>query len=323
MRAAIVYDAHADAPGAAPDVAGVLETVDAVAAALMSLGHGCVRIGASATGNWMHALETCAVDVVFNLCEGLDGDAAAEADAARAIAASDLPFTGADAEALALARRKDRVNLLLQSRLPVPRWVLVDETFDTQTDWTHFPAIVKPAGEDAGIGIGQSAVVHDAAELERALHDARAHVPLLAQQFLDGVELVVGFVGDTALPVAQIDYSAMPPQLPRVVGYAAKWNTGSVEDTGTRVVCPAGVTPRLAQQAIETAHTAWRAIARRGYGRVDLRADAHGVLHVLDVNPNADLAPSAGLARMAHVAGWSYTELVERILDDALSAVHA
>lgn len=323
MRAAIVYDAHADAPGAAPDVTGVLETVDAVAAALTSLGHDCVRIGASATGHWMHALEAGAVDVVFNLCEGLDGDAAAEADAARAIAASDLPLTGADADALALARRKDRVNMLLQAQVPIPRWALVHEGFDTRTRWIHFPAIVKPAGEDAGIGIGTGAVVRDAAELERAVHDARAHAPLLVQQFLEGVELVVGFVGDTALPVAQIDYSAMPPELPRVVGYAAKWNTGSVEDTGTRVVCPASVAPELAQQAVETAHTAWRAVARRGYGRVDLRADAHGVLHVLDVNPNADLAPSAGLARMAHVAGWSYTGLVERILNDTLCAVHA
>lgn len=323
MRAAIVYDAHADAHGAAPDVAGVLETVDAVAAALRSLGHGSVRIGASATGNWMHALEACAVDVVFNLCEGLDGDAAAEADAARAFAASDLPFTGADADALALARRKDRVNLLLQAQVPIPRWALVHEGFDTRAGWTHFPAIVKPAGEDAGIGIGTGAVVHDAAELERALHDARAHPPLLVQQFLEGIELVVGFVGDTALPVAQIDYSAMPPQLPRVVGYAAKWSTGSAEDTGTRVVCPALVTPEVTRQALETAQAAWRAVARRGYGRVDLRADALGVLHVLDVNPNADLAPSAGLARMAHVAGWSYTELVEHILNDAMCAVHA
>ena len=322
MKVAVVYDAHAAESDAAADVAGVLEAVDAVCEALGLLGHESVRIGAAATDAWTHALEGSGADVVFNLCEGLGGDAAAEADVARRIAENGIPCTGAEPDALALARRKDMVNTLLRPHVPVPVWTLVTDAFDT-AEWQHYPAIVKPAGEDAGIGIGAGAVACAEHELRQALDDARDHAPLLVQKFVDGIELIVGFVGETALPVATIDYSGMPQHLPRVVGYAAKWNAGSAEDVGTCVICPAPVDAVVEAQAIAMARIAWQAVASRGYGRVDLRADRHGVLHVLDVNPNADLAPSAGLARMAAAAGWSYVTLVERVLEDALRTVPA
>lgn len=320
---AIAYDAHAGAPAAAADVAGVLETVHAVCAALTALDHDCVHIRVVSVGDLVRALSACDADAVFNLCEGINGDAAMEADAARAIADTGRPFTGTSPGALALARRKDAVNALLRERVPVPRWTLVTPAFDAAADWAHYPAIVKPAGEDAGIGIDSSAVARDADELTRALERARAHAPLIVQQFVDGIELIVGFVGDTALPIAEIDYSGMPAGLSGVVGYAAKWHAGSAEDIGTRVMCPARIDSTLAAQALGTAGSAWRTVAGSGYGRVDLRADVDGVLHVLDVNPNADLAPSAGLARMAAAAGWTFTDLVARILDDALATVHA
>lgn len=316
MRVAIVYDAHAAAPDAAPDVAGVLASVEAIRAVLQRRGHESVRIGASADRRWLEALRASGADVVFNLCEGIGGDAAQEAAVAAALEETGLPCTGADAHALAVARRKDRVNALLAPLLPVPAWTVASSA--TLTAWQDFPAIVKPAGEDAGIGIGPSAVAHSSADLARALDAARAWEPLLVQRFLPGRELVVGIIGSTVLPVAEVDYGAMPASLPRVVGYAAKWEGGSVEDVGTRTHCPAALEPALAARAVATARTAWQAVARRGYGRVDLRADEHGVLHVLDVNPNPDLAPDAGLARMAAAEGWSYERLVGEILEEAL-----
>jgi ribosomal protein S18 acetylase RimI-like enzyme len=81
--------------------------------------------------------------------------------------------------------------------------------------------------------------------------------------------------------------------------------------------CPASLDEAQADAALALARAAWRTAGGCGCGRVDLRADAAGRLHVLEVNPNPDLAPSAGLARMAATAGWSYRDLVERMVVDA------
>jgi D-alanine-D-alanine ligase len=317
MIVAVAFDDAALGPAAAPDVAGVLDAVVAVEAALARIGHATVRLPVARGGAWRDSLVMARAAVVFNLCEGIAGDAAAEAVFAAALEELGIPFTGASAAGLALARRKDRVNALLAGLVPVPAWTLAPGL--VPGDWPHYPAIVKPAGQDAGIGITQGAVVHSPAELERALRAARAHEPLLVQRYLGGRELVVGFVAGEALPVAEIEFAAMPAGLPHVVGYAAKWHAGSPEDLGTRARCPAHIDAATASAACDVARIALDAICPRGYARVDLRADDAGELHVLDVNANPDLAPDAGLARMAAAAGWSHDALVRRILDEALA----
>jgi hypothetical protein len=54
-----------------------------------------------------------------------------------------------------------------------------------------------------------------------------------------------------------------------------------------------------------------------GYGRIDVRVDGRSTTFVVDVNPNPDLGVRAGLARQAAAAGWSYLDLIARIVEDA------
>jgi D-alanine-D-alanine ligase len=318
MRIAILYDDVDARAAATPDERGVLEAVDAVERTLAELGHAPLRVPVdSPAGPWMDALRASDADIAFNLCEGVAGSSALEPHVAAYLELIGVPITGSGAATLALARRKDRVNALLEADdLPVARWTVARNGV-AQT-WRDYPAIVKPVGEDASIGITQHSVVRDADELTRALLDGRSHAPLLVQRFLEGRELNVGILGDAVLPISEIDFGTMPASHWRLVSYSGKWDTDSVEDRGTQPRCPAPIDEAMTEQAGRLALAAWRLVDGRGYGRVDLRADADDRLHVLEVNPNPDLAPGAGFARMAAAAGIDYVSLIDGIVREAM-----
>jgi D-alanine-D-alanine ligase len=306
MRIAVVYDAAADG-GATPDVTGVLDAVHAVVATLAELGHAAFPVPVAAPLD-RFLVRAAGVDLVFNLAEGLAGRAEDEPRVAALLELAAVSLTGSPSDTLSLCRRKDRVNAVLAAHgLPVPAWAVAEA--GASTGWQGFPAIVKPLGEDGSVGIHEWSVVDDALELSAAV--ARQPWPSLVQRFVGGRELNVALVGHEVLPVAEIEFAGRQ----RVVSYSAKWETGSEADQSTRPACPARIPVALRDAAVGLARSAWTAVGGRGYGRVDLRADDAGDLYILEVNPNPDLAPDAGLARMADAAGWGYRGLVQRIVE--------
>ena len=302
--------AAADVP---PDVA-IAPTVDAVDAALRALGHRVWRLGAAPDARWVETLRAEAPDLVFNLCEGVGGVARHEAPVVAVLELLGLRHTGSSSWAAALCQRKPAANAVLAAAgLPVPRWRAV-RAGDAPPADVGFPAIVKPAAEDASLGVEQRAVVADAAALAARLDAAgRRWDELVVQRFVEGREVNVGVLGGAALPCSEIDFAAMPRGLWRIVSYRSKWEAGSDEDAGARAVCPAPLPPALAARVQRLALAAWRAVGGGGYGRVDFRVDDAGRAWVLEVNPNPDLAPDAGLARMARAAGLDYRALVARV----------
>jgi D-alanine-D-alanine ligase len=268
--------------------------------------------------SWLRALREGEFDLVFNLCEGLSGHGSEEHLPAAAVELLGLPMTGARALTLGLCLRKDLVNAHLRGQgIAVPDWAVARA--GEPLAWKRYPAIVKPAAEDASLGIDAHSVVRGAAELEAARGRGHQTWPrLLVQRFVDGREFNLALVGDQVLPPAEIEW-ALPEGLPRVVTYAAKWDTGSVYDQGTipRILGPGD--GRLPARLERLARRVWAAVEGVGYGRVDVRMDERGRLYVIDVNPNPDISPGAGLARQAAAAGWSYAELIARVADEAFA----
>ena len=56
----------------------------------------------------------------------------------------------------------------------------------------------------------------------------------------------------------------------------------------------------------------------RDYGRVDIRLSEAGTPYVVDVNPNCDLSPHAGMARAAAAVGIDYPALAKLLVRYAL-----
>jgi D-alanine-D-alanine ligase len=318
-RVALLLDAAAEAAeGPAAE-----EDLDAVQQALRSLRYEPVIVEyAGDPKAFLEALMTGDFGIVFNLCEGLSRQAAGEHLPAAAVELLGIPITGARSLTLGLCVQKDRTNALLHGHgVAVPEWTVALAS-GAESDWERFPAIVKPVGEDASEGIHSHSVVRDRNELAAVLRQgSRSWDRMLVQRFIAGREFNLAIVAGEVLPHAEIDFSGLPDELPPIVTHAAKWTPDSPEYRGTAARCPAAIPDVFAGRLTALAERVWRLVDGRGYGRVDVRVDTSGVPFVIDVNPNPDLSPGAGLARQAAAAGWRYEQLIDRILADAVASV--
>jgi D-alanine-D-alanine ligase len=170
--------------------------------------------------------------------------------------------------------------------------------------------------------------VQDAGQLARQVQAMSAAYPtgVLVETFLPGREFNATVMGNgetTVLPPSEIVYT-LPEDKPRLLTFAAKWETGSPEYAGTNAVCPAEVTAAEMDGLRVMARTVFMKLAGRGYARVDMRMDATSRLHVIEINPNPDISPDAGAALQAAAAGKSYTDFIADIVNLAgKAAVHA
>ena len=294
-------------------------TVDAVAAELASEGNEIVRIPVSPDAKWIERLRRARVDLVFNLCESIDGVAALEPPVISVLELLGLPFTGSSSWTTSVCLRKHVVNATLErAGLPVPKFAVVRRGGTIPS--VGFPAICKPAAEDASIGVEQRSVVRTTRQLT-----ARVEAMLerwdevIVQRYVEGREVNVGILGDAVLPISEIDFGRMPKGMWRIVTYRSKWETGSDEDLGSAPRCPARLPAGVATQLRRVAIAAWRMVGGSGYGRVDFRIDERGRPWLLEVNANPDIAPDAGLARMARIAGIEYGAFVRQVCELGLT----
>jgi len=318
MKIGILFDAMS-ALGPNPDGL-ILESVEAVegAIATWSAAHHAVRVPVNPDGRWVERVRRAKFDLVFNLCEGIDGVAEFEPMVISVLELFGIPHSGNSSATTALCLHKNVVNTLLdRAGLPVPRWSLARRGKEISS--VGFPAICKPAAEDASIGIEQRSVVRSTralAERIEAMHERWDEV--LIQRYVDGREVNVGIVGDRTLPIAEINFGEMPRGMWKIVSYRSKWITGSDEDLGAAPTCPADLPRALTLELERISLCAWRAVGGKGYGRADFRIDRTGQPWLLEVNPNPDISPTAGLARMAGAAGMDYAALVRTICEIAL-----
>lgn len=324
---AIVYNGPAPSryttAGEDKAVLGVLEAVDAVRCSLAELGHQ-VRLVPLVLPeeSACHELEQLQTDLVFNLFEGFPGFPQSEALIPEVLAGCGIPFTGCPAPALRLALDKAESKRLMQAAgIATPDFQVLDPETLAQFR-LHFPCIVKPRAEDASHGLSPDSIVADLTALRKQV-EAMSLIyggDTIVEEFLDGREFNITVLGNgeaVTLPPSEIDYT-LPPGAPRLLTFAAKWETDSDYFKHTGVVCPAKADATLGGQIRDTALAVYRLIIGQGYARVDLRTDSRGHLNVIEVNPNPDIGPDSGAARQAQAAGMTYTRFIEKIVSLSL-----
>jgi D-alanine-D-alanine ligase len=310
--------------------AGVLESVDAFRAALESAGHRVSELALSDTIAPLLTLRDNRPDVIVNLCEGLVGQTAAMATIAGLLELTGIPFTGNTAAPLAMEHDKARCKWLLRGAgLPTAPfvWLARGEALPAEplTAWlAEGPLFVKPASEDASLGISELSVVENWAALERqAAEIAGRYGDVLIERYIDGREFniaVIALPEPEVLPLAEIDFQVGPGKLRwPIVTYRGKWDVDGPEDLATQACCPADVEPALGRAIAELALAAFRLLGCRDYARVDMRVDRTGNIYLLELNANPDAGPGAGFARALKAAGIPYSQFVERLVATAIA----
>lgn len=263
-------------------------------------------------------------DLIFNFVEIFRDNARLEMNIAGLYELLKIPYTGASPIALANCQSKVLTKRMLSaSGLNTPNFTVIKNIKDVNKHSLNFPLIVKPAFEDASVGIEDKSIVHDKSKLKERVSYILTYFnqPALVEEFIDGRELNVAILGDKnpeVLPISEIDFSRMPDHLHNIVSYQAKWDPLHEAYHKTIPICPARLPKKVEAKAKELALSAFILMGCRDYARIDMRySNKDKDLYILEVNPNPDLTEGAGFMRSAEAAGYSYKRALKKIIEFA------
>jgi D-alanine-D-alanine ligase len=294
------------------------DTIDAIERALAKLGFETDRIG--------HVRQLAARlvagdrwDMVFNIAEGLHG-IGREAQVPALLDAYRIPYVFSDPLVMALTLHKGMAKHVVRDRgVPTAPFAVIETPADLATVDLPFPLFAKPVAEGTGKGVTPASKVNNAAALRKVTRQLlqQFRQPVLVETFLPGREFTVGITGTgaQARAVAVMEVVLTANAEAEVYSFVNK------EECVDRVVYHLADDAE-ARAAAEVALAAWRALGCRDGGRIDIRSDAAGRPHFLEVNPLAGLHPEhSDLPIMCRLAGIAFDDLIGRIVQSALARV--
>jgi D-alanine-D-alanine ligase len=323
----------------------ILFALDSVCKGLEESGHQVSRLGVGGDPeDLLRQVRRFEADAVFNLFEGIPGQGESESCVAGLLEWVGLPFTGSPAKALTLARDKPHSKLILTGAgLPTAEFLTVADAEDpclAQGPYVlrsphtgrilRWPLMVKPADQDASVGIDHDSVITTPDQLRKRVETVlgRFGGNVIIEEYVAGRELTVGVVeirwrGQAratrrSLPPSEFEFHVIGDGWP-IVTYDAKWQTGAE----SRVEAPfreiADVSSGLAAELGELALRTFGLLGLRDYARIDFRLTPEGRPSILEANPNPDLSPRAGLPGVLAGVGLTYRELIAGVVEQALS----
>ena len=281
----------------------------------ISLASGEAVAGALERRGWRVARIDAGADLPARLTEteaervwiALHGPFGEDGTVQGCLATMGIPYTGTGVLGSALAMDKLRAKWVWQGAgLPTPGGLELEATTDPVAVGQHlgWPVMVKPARSGSSLGMARA---DGPDELVEARAGARAYDDhLLAEAWLDGVEVTVGILEGKALPVLRLETGR------GFYDYTAKYAEGA----GTEYRHPTGLGEPMEAECQRLAWAAFRALGGQGWGRVDLMVGAAGP-QVIEVNTIPGMTEHSLVPKAAARAGIGFDDLVERILGTA------
>lgn len=291
---------------------------------LADIGYKTTYIDFNQLPQAIDILQKSRVDLVFNVCERINDSSLLEPHSAAILDAFNIPYTGSNPFTLGLCIDKIRVKKLLTYHgIPTAKWDYLYDISDELRDDLKFPLIVKPANTDNSIGVTNDSVVTNKKQLWKQIEYVMKELkrPVLVEEYLEGDEYDVSIIGSE-----QDDLQVLPLQrnifnMPKEEGL---WNIWTMEykyklvDTAQKYVTlqspPKNVSKKLLSLISEIALDTYNILDCHDYGRVDIKLDADGNPHILELNPNPSINIGDTVPRVAELTGFNYGQFIERII---------
>lgn len=293
------------------------DTIVALADTLAALGHRPRRLGGGRA--FVEAMLARPPQLVFNLAEG-HGSRSREAHVPALCEMLGVPCTGSDPLTMALTLDKALAKQVVRAAgIRSAAFCIVESEAAVDRIDMPFPLFVKPVAEGSSMGVRTTSRVADRAALRREILRClqQYRQPALVETYLAGAEATVavcGLGGQARVLGSMGIEPASGPVEGFVYGLESKRNYKSL----VRYHVP----PRLPGAQLAdmegVALAAYRALGCRDLARVDVRLDADGHAHFIELNPLPGLNPVTGdICLIAYGIGMSYAALIASVVESA------
>ena len=280
-----------------------LQSGKAIQLALESIGYKVLGITLeSKLGDIISDLHS--VDLVFL---GLHGSIGENGTIQGFLESLGVKYTGSDPLSSAICMDKNISKIIARdSKVNTPNWEIVTRGQTLNEDNSEFPLVIKPNDQGSTVGL---TIVHDESELGPALNLAYNYSSsVMVEQFIEGRELTVTLIGGKALPVCEI----IPSH--ELYDYECKYTSGM-----SKYVCPAEIDLDLTERIQEITERLFNVLKCRHYSRADFRLDHEDNLWFLEMNTLPGMTDTSLAPMAAKAAGFSFNDLIDRIVLQAWS----
>jgi D-alanine-D-alanine ligase len=226
-----------------------------------------------------------------------------------------IPYSGSNPMGHSLAQDKVVTKqILMASNLPTPNYRVYMEP-ELDAPYLKYPVIVKPRGEAASFGLK---IVHDDESLKEAISELFEEYkqPALAEEFIDGREVNVSVLGNNPPQVLPVLELVLSKECQGVYSHDVKFKRTLKKKV--KMVCPAELPPETAAYLQKLAVRTFEVLNIYDFGRVDFRLDKYNQPYILEMNSMASINPGSSFVRAAMIAGISYDQLINRIIEVAI-----
>ena len=166
--------------------------------------------------------------------------------------------------------------------------------------------VVKPVAEGSSLGVS---VCRDREGLLAGIEDAFEYdSEILVEEYVEGQEITCCVLGNQFLetfPLVEI----VPGERHRFFDYEAKYMPGASQE-----ICPARLSPALAERARADAKAAHEALKCRVWSRTDMIIRSEEI-YLLETNTIPGMTENSLFPRAARTAGLSLSDLLDRLID--------